>query len=211
MLDVWSEICSRHREETLAFLTMKTAAVRCGAKPAELLRVPLCGRQGPDGCGKVRAVFTQLALPYRILSEEGEGALALFFHPARLAEALARPEAAELLRARGWPVGRGLDPLLAELARRWRRGPAHEVGLFVGYPHKDVAGFLGAAPETTRAGDRWRVFGAEGPSRRLMRFHRRLELWAAGVCAAVAEPTERFRRIAAFPFPQLSQHIMKGA
>ena len=45
-LDHWSLICSRHKEETLTFLTVKTAAVRCGAKPAELLRVPLCGRAG---------------------------------------------------------------------------------------------------------------------------------------------------------------------
>ena len=54
-LDHWSLICSRHKEETLTFLTVKTAAVRCGAKPAELLRVPLCGRAGMAGSPKMPA------------------------------------------------------------------------------------------------------------------------------------------------------------
>ena len=86
-LDHWSLICSRHKEETLTFLTVKTAAVRCGAKPAELLRVPLCGRAGMAGCDAVRNVFARLGLPYRILSEDAGGALALFYHPTRLNEA----------------------------------------------------------------------------------------------------------------------------
>ena len=99
--------------------------------------------------------------------------------------------------------------MLDELARRWRGSPAHEVGLFLGYPPKDVCGFCHAAPEVTQPGDRWRVFGAEGHSRRLMRRHRRLELWAAGVCLTHATPTERFRRIAALSISR--NNTRKGA
>lgn len=211
MLDLWSEMCARHRVETLAYLAMKTAAVRCGAKPGELLRVPLCGRQGAGGCERIRTVFAQLALPYRVLSESGDGALTLFYHPARLAEALSRPGAVAVLTARGWPVGHGCEALLGELARRWRRAPAHEVGFFIGYPCKDVAGFLSSAPEVTRPGDRWRVFVEEGPSRLLMRFHRRIEFWAAGVCATAPGRTACFRRLAAFPYAFRYHQIMKGA
>lgn len=196
-VEEWSLICSRHREETLTFLTVKTAAVRCGAKPAELLRVPLCARAAACGRGGVGDVCARLGLPYRLLSQDSGGALALFFHPARLAAALGAPRAAAFLARRGWPTEAGLEAMLAELARRWQAGPAHEVGLFLGYPPKDVCGFCHAAPETTRPGDRWRVFGEEGPSRRLMRRHRRLELWAAGVCLAHATPTARYRRIGA--------------
>ena len=193
-LDHWSLICSRHKEETLTFLTVKTAAVRCGAKPAELLRVPLCGRAGMAGCDAVRNVFA---------------ALALFYHPTRLNEALSDSRASAFLTRRGWPTSGGVGPMLDELARRWRGGPAHEVGLFLGYPPKDVCGFCHAAPEVTQPGDRWRVFGAEGHSRRLMRRHRRLELWAAGVCLTHATPTERFRRIAALSISR--NNTRKGA
>ena len=198
-VDEWSLICSRHREERLTFLTVKTAAVRCGMKPAELLRVPLCTRAAAaGGCAGVGDVCARLGLPYRLLSLRGDGALALFFHPARLTEALGAPRAAAFLARRGWPTAEGLEAMLAELVRRWRMGPAHEVGLFLGYPPKDVCGFCHSAPEVTRPGDRWRVFGEEGQSRRLMRRHRRLELWATGVCLAHATPTERYRRIGAF-------------
>lgn len=208
-LDHWSLICSRHKEETLTFLTVKTAAVRCGAKPTELLRVPLCGRAGMAGCDAVRNVFARLGLPYRILSEDAGGALALFYHPTRLNEALSDSRASAFLTRRGWPTSGGVGPMLDELARRWRGGPAHEVGLFLGYPPKDVCGFCHAAPEVTQPGDRWRVFGAEGHSRRLMRRHRRLELWAAGVCLTHATPTERFRRIAALSISR--NNTRKGA
>lgn len=102
-LDHWSLICSRHKEETLTFLTVKTAAVRCGAKPAELLRVPLCGRAGMAGCDAVRNVFARLGLPYRILSEDAGGALALFYHPTRLNEALSDSRASAFLTRPGLP------------------------------------------------------------------------------------------------------------
>lgn len=106
-LDHWSLICSRHKEETLTFLTVKTAAVRCGAKPAELLRVPLCGRAGMAGCDAVRNVFARLGLPYRILSEDAGGALALFYHPTRLNEALSDSRASAFLTRRGCPPPAG--------------------------------------------------------------------------------------------------------
>lgn len=196
--DALSLLCSRHREETLSFLTVKTAAVRCGAKPGELLRVPLCGRGGQDGCAKMRVVFAQLGLPYRILSEDGTGALALFYHPAKLAEALRSPEVVRSLSALGYPVDGGLFAILGHLAGRWAKGPAHEVGFFIGYPAKDVLGFRSGAREVTQRGDRWRVFGEVGESRRLMRLHRAVELRAVGVCLRESSPTERFRRIAGF-------------
>lgn len=135
--------------------------------------------------------------------------MALFYHPTRLNEALSDSRASAFLTRRGWPTSGGVGPMLDELARRWRGGPAHEVGLFLGYPPKDVCGFCHAAPEVTQPGDRWRVFGAEGHSRRLMRRHRRLELWAAGVCLTHATPTERFRRIAALSISR--NNTRKGA
>ena len=198
LIDAWSMICARHREETLTFLTVKTAAVRCGAKPAELLRVPVSAPQAAGG--RSRGVCAALGLPHRILREDAASDLLLFYHPERLAEALGRPRAAAFLGARGWPAAAGAEAMLDELARRWEAGPTHEVGFFLGYPPKDVAGFLHAAPEVTRPGDRWRVFGEEGESRRLMRLHRALELRATAVCVRDPSPATRFRRIRAFGF-----------
>lgn len=198
-LDEWSMICSRHREDTLSFLTVKTAAVRCGAKPGELLRVPLCERAKGTACAALRTVFARLGLPYRILSEDSGSVLALFFHPLRLSEALRSEEVRALLSGLGYPMGAGTEAALAELAARWRRwGAAHEVGVFLGYPAQDVAGFMASAPSVSAPGDRWRVFGDAARSRRLMRRYRRIELLAAGVCARVGEVSERFRRISAF-------------
>lgn len=192
----WSLICSRHREDTLSYLTVKTAAVRCGLKPGELLRVPLCApcrrAGGPE------SVLARLGLPYRVLERTATGLLAVFYHPAKLAEALRAPEAQALLKRLGYARTGSTSEALDALAARWAEGPAHEVGLFIGYPPADVAAFLEATPGEGAPGDRWRVAGDGTHSRRLMRLYRTAELLAADICSAVRGTTERFRRIGLF-------------
>ena len=115
----WSLICSRHKEDTLSYLTVKTAAVRCGLKPGELLRVPLCGHCRRPGGPAIRSVLSHLGLPYRLLETAPDAVLTLFYHPAKLAETLtsrspkpsARPGLSRTHRDRG-----GFDLLVGAVA-----------------------------------------------------------------------------------------------
>lgn len=203
----WSLICSRHKEDTLSYLTVKTAAVRCGLKPGELLRVPLCGHCRRPGGPAIRSVLSRLGLPYRLLETAPDAALTLFYHPAKLAETLARPEARNLLHGLGYPELTGTEAALTFLSERWRKAPAHEVGVFIGYPARDVAGFLNNAHAVREPGDRWRVSGDGQASRRLMRLYRTAELLAADVCSAFRGTSERFRRIGAFTETLLAEGV----
>lgn len=111
-----------HRKELLKFLLVKTAAVRRGVKPAELLRVRHC------------------------------------------------------------PEGGDVCEFLAELARRFvKDGMPHEVGVFVGYPLKDVEGFMRHLPATPLHGRHgaWRVYGNARESVSLMNRYEREESRAA--------------------------------
>lgn len=202
----WSLICSRHREDTLSYLTVKTAAVRCGLKPGELLRVPLCAPCRRPGGPNPESVLARLGLPYRVLERSATGLLAVFYHPAKLTEALRAPESQALLKRLGYTRTAGISEALDALAERWASGPAHEVGLFIGYPAADVEAFLENAPGAAREpGDRWRVAGDGTQSRRLMQLYRTAELLAADICSAVRGTTERFRRIGRFNATLLGQ------
>lgn len=63
---------------------------------------------------------------------------------------------------------RGLDPgaFLAEVARRWQEtgNIPHEIGLALGYPIKDVLGYMGVLPLPCTCCCGWRVYGDPAPS-----------------------------------------------
>ena len=61
---------------------------------------------------------------------------------------------------------------LHELGRRWRESGRipHEIGLVLGYPLKDVLGFMGLLPLRYEGGCGWRIYG--NPCRSLRRSQR---------------------------------------
>ncbi|MBP5231873.1 MAG: DUF3793 family protein [Planctomycetes bacterium] len=172
----------RLNKDLLDFLLRKTAAVRLGVKPGELL--PVWRRYGgcPGGAGLgLEDALSLLALPHRELRADDQRALVLFYHPGALTRALAAPACRALLARLGYPAGGGAGELLACLESRFRdpgRFP-HEVGLFLGYPAKDVEGFL-TKRQRPRAGKTpWVVYGDAQESYRRIAAFRRVEA-AAG-------------------------------
>lgn len=174
MADRTHGIDERHRKELLRFLLVKTAAVRRGVKPAELLRVRHCydgvGDDGLRVCLYRRDIYEILGLDYVELKVEGSSSLVLFYNPPILAETLCDRRNRRWLEERGYPVDGSMKALLAELLRR-AEGEAlpHEVGVFIGYPLKDVDGFMRNVPSTPVHNGRWRVYGPVRESIALMR------------------------------------------
>ncbi|MDO4365847.1 MAG: hypothetical protein Q4D70_03560, partial [bacterium] len=84
-----------HRRELLRFLLVKTAAVRRGVKPAELLRVRHCYAQtnaeGFRFCLYRRDIYFTLRLAYVELKVEEASSLVLFYDPQALAATLDEP------------------------------------------------------------------------------------------------------------------------
>lgn len=63
------------------------------------------------------------------------------------------------------------EAFLAEVGRRWQQSGRipHEIGLVLGYPVKDVLGFMGLISLPEVGGCGWRIFGDPGPSLRRSR------------------------------------------
>ncbi|OPY06217.1 MAG: hypothetical protein A4E61_00029 [Syntrophorhabdus sp. PtaB.Bin184] len=98
----------------------------------------------------------------------------MVYDPVKIAEALAVvPE--WVLNEMGYEKAVSPGAFLEEIARRWRRKNRipHEIGLVLGYPLKDVLGFIGLVPLqcTDRCG--WRVYGDPEPSLKKSKSYRR--------------------------------------
>ena len=170
--------CRHYKKRLLRFLMVKTAAVRAGIKPGALLRVARCYRLSRDESkGKIclyqNEILEELKLKFRILKNDPDSALVLFYDPERLAEILENAGNAAYLAVRGYEKCRRLEDYLTTLEDQCRRIPLpHEVGIFIGYPLKDVMGFIERAPRTPVVRGDWQVFGEPEESLRLMRLYR---------------------------------------
>ena len=179
--------CCDHRKNLLSFLLLKTAAVRRGVKPGELLRVRRCfTEETPSGepvCLHRRDILSILELDYVELLVERDSSLVLFYHPEAMKRALCDPANRAILARCGYPADADVSALLNELQRRFRlaSGLPHEVGVFLGYPAKDVAGFMANLPRTPVEHGRWAVYGDATESVARMTLYRRIEAAAERV------------------------------
>ena len=82
------------------------------------------------------------------------------YRPNKLEEDFRNHEAQEILGAKGYPVG-NVDQCVVELVRRLNESETfpHEIGLFLGYPPKDVAAFM----ENSSAGVKYVGIWKVGP------------------------------------------------
>lgn len=179
----WHTVARRFpaaRDCLTSFLAYESAEILAGAKPANLInlvnRPHHCGRnfyQLWKECGDT--LFDQCGLIGRVLVDRGASLLLLVYTPQLLEELLQRPSTQAMLHRAGY--AQAGDPLavLAELEKRCQGGEGfpHEIGIFLGYPLKDVAGFLGwvAIPFTVQGP--WKIYGQPEKSLVLAATHRR--------------------------------------
>ncbi len=172
----WWEIAPRFTEpvECLAsFLALEAAEVIAGEKPANLIsivnRLRPCGRN-PYGLWKQwgATVLAGSGLSVRELADRGDAILLLIYRRDALADLMARPAVRALLSRAGYGNPPGVNELLTTLSSRIAGGSfPHEIGIFLGYPLKDVAGFMGIAPIPFACQGPWKIFGNPGESLRL--------------------------------------------
>lgn len=131
------------------------APVLMDKKPAALFTLP-CREQAVFA-----AALASSGLRMMCMRHHRGRALLLVYRPAHLAQALADPLAARLLRRHGYPAGAALEDTLRVLKERiaTQRDFPHEIGLFLGYPPADVAGFIRHKGSGYKLCGLWKVYG----------------------------------------------------
>ena len=158
--------CSASRDELLRYLLVKSSPVMMKVKPAMLVRISNCFKVRAFQayeifCSHQQAILDTLALDYMIMKNNGKDMQVLFYDPETLSNALAADEIKDFLKTMGYSDKLNVSEYLKELRSRFTNQDfPHEIGVFLGYPLKDVKGFINDYDSGFSVSQgRWRIFG----------------------------------------------------
>ncbi|QSH42000.1 DUF3793 family protein [Lentisphaerota bacterium ZTH] len=171
-------------EKFLRFSGRRLAPVLSGVKPSLLLHVRNSQTRPERRCYDLLSqhdwrLRDVTGLEHLILSDNGQGLQILFFNRHALEAALKDRRCRLFLNRFGYTREfAGVDADLRLLTERFADNVEfpHEIGIFLGYPLKDVAAFI-YRPGATRnlPGARWRIYGRQEGSLALMRLFEQAE------------------------------------
>jgi len=145
------------------FLVESLAPLVLGLKPSVLLNVSL---EKESEWLEFEELFTQKEA-FRIKEiRELKGRLQVIFYQRETLDTVLRQKSIqEFLTKLSYPQNYSLDSYLNLLKHRITSLEfPHEIGVFLGYPLKDVMGFMGFLSLPYRRTQGWRIYGDETPS-----------------------------------------------
>lgn len=145
----------------MQWLVETLGPVILGAKPAEIISYPKfdCSR-----CEKIQAIDTifekSVKVKYRKINQDNGQVKIIFYDPLHLDQTLGDKRNRKFLSDMGYPVSASMDQCLDILASRIEKGDCpDEIGIFLGYPLKDVMGYMGHPSLQLTKVQYWRVYG----------------------------------------------------
>lgn len=150
-----------------AHMMLECSETLAGVKPANL--VSLVNRVRP--CGRnLYHIWQQhhhtLAgslsmLRFKVLQTTERAMLLFCYNPELLEAHLAHPGIRTLLAKAGYDTAQSAGHLLDQLGGRLQGSDSfpHEIGLFIGYPAKDVAAFMGLVKLPFTCQGPWKIYG----------------------------------------------------
>lgn len=167
--------CGGKKLALMRHLLLKTALVRSKLKPAEIFSIQRCYRaempdkSGCEICAGQQEVLEKLGLPWKTLRGGEEKSLVLFYDSDLLEKTLENTEVSGYFSSLGYTNSKNSTAVLNQLRDRFSQVFfPHEIGLLLGYPLKDVAGFMEGKSRPAYRGS-WMVYGDVAPSLKIMR------------------------------------------
>lgn len=178
---LWHQLAPRYssdRERLASYLALETAEVLAGAKPANLLSLPKqAGRSEydfyPAWRRYGRKLLQSIGLQVKIMAERETSVLLFIYRPDALQALLKRPSVTAFLRKAGYAAPGDLKASICQLQTGISKTSfPHEMGAFLGYPLKDVAGFMGWVDLPLSGQGLWKFYGDPARSLKLAQLFR---------------------------------------
>lgn len=136
-------------------------AVILGSKPAEIINVPGSKEDKKIKLSKIEAFFSNCSrITYRIITTHDGGKRVLFINEKSMEKVLVNKRCINFLKFVGYPSDYELNDYMDELVFRLQSEEfPHEIGVFLGYPLKDVLGFMGYGKNELVEVRNWRIYG----------------------------------------------------
>ena len=152
--------CESKTEDMLEWFVQLIAPVLLGAKPAEILSFPW----DPKQSARLERIKNLLTMNKNITLKEftnGQKCTKLFvYNPKALQETLSDKRNLMFLKKLGYPTDYHFEEYVELLLEKIQNGSIpDEIGVFLGYPLKDVMGFIGHRSLKLTKVKGWRVYG----------------------------------------------------
>ena len=136
-------------------------AVILGSKPAEIINVPGSKEDKKIKLSQIEAFFSNCSrITYRIITTHDGGKRVLFINEKSMEKVLVNKRCINFLKFVGYPADYELNDYMDELVFRLQSEEfPHEIGVFLGYPLKDVRGFMGYGKNELVEVKNWRIYG----------------------------------------------------
>ncbi|RQW85530.1 MAG: DUF3793 family protein [Geobacter sp.] len=153
------------RDCLAAFIAFEAAGVLEGVKPSSLInlldRARCCGRN-PFAIWKEhgRKIVRKSSLEAMVMAKHSGSLLLLCYDRAELVRLLSNKGLFAMLRKAGYQGNLDVKMLLSEFRTRFASGGIpHEIGIILGCPLKDLAGFVGVGRLRFTCQGSWRIYG----------------------------------------------------
>ena len=136
-------------------------AVILGSKPAEIINVPGSKEDKKIKLSQIEAFFSNCSrITYRVITTHDGGKRVLFINEKSMEKVLVNKRCINFLKFVGYSSDYELNDYMDELVFRLQSEEfPHEIGVFLGYPLKDVLGFMGYGKNELVEVKNWRIYG----------------------------------------------------
>jgi len=149
----------------LLHLVDLVGATLVGVKPAELLNISLTKGGTKFSHWEECKLCLSIKIQLREIKKQNGSVQVFFYHSNSLDTALCNKANLKFLQRFGYPEQYSLEGYVDFLIERLRSSDfPHEIGIFLGYPLKDVLGYMGHSTLKLVKTKGWKIYGNENMS-----------------------------------------------
>ena len=132
-----------------------------GSKPSEIVNIPGTIEEKRVKLFQIQSFFSNCSkITYRIITTHDGGKRVLFINELSMNRVLSNKRCVNFLKFVGYSSDYNFDGYINELVSRLESEEfPHEIGVFLGYPLKDVLGFMGYGKKELVEIRNWKIYG----------------------------------------------------
>lgn len=132
-----------------------------GSKPSEILNISTKDGLKDYKLNEIESFFSNcMKISYEVINTYDGGTRILFFNKKSLTKVLSNKKCVNFLKFIGYPSNIDVSDYISILVDKLHSEDfPHEIGIFLGYPLKDVVGFMGYGNYKFYKTKNWRVYG----------------------------------------------------